>query len=229
MSALSQSKHAVPTSLKRPLMLGSLGLGGALLALGTVPHSAPWLGWLALVPLFICIRFSTVRFAFLGGLTWGLSFCVLSEVIHLESAATWSWTTLITLSLASGLYALGGTYASKKRGFDPVLLALGWCGVELLVAPFGFKHGLLLSTQESNAAVYVLANLGGFVFAAFLVAFFIASILAVLTDERLRSVGRVIRSFTGVRLRNVPPVDSRWFRTQHQLVRQPRAPPAKSN
>lgn len=170
-------------------MLCSLVAGGLLLTLGTTQTDQPWLGWASLVPLFLCIRYCGGKVAFLGGTLWGLSFALSFKATSVAGLTEFSWPAVVFLALVSGLYACGGALASRRRGFDPVLLALAWCAVELATVPLGFKHGLLLDTQGASPAIVIIGKLGGFVFASFVVTFFVASILAILAEARFRSAG----------------------------------------
>jgi hypothetical protein len=205
-------------------LLGS----GALMALAANWSSQPCLGWLALVPLFITIRFASPKFALFGGSLWGLSLFLTARVSD-PTLFTASWTSLALLTIVPGIYSFAGALVTRRRGFDPLLLAVGWCGVELLLQPLGLDRGLLLSTQGMSPAIYVVGKLFGFVFVAFLITWFIAGFLAVLTEARLRTSCAKLIVRASEQANRILPRDSWLLASEIESLSQSRAPPAAAS
>ena len=130
------------------------------------------------------------------------------------------------LSLIPGAYCYFGASLTRRIGFSPYLLALGWIGVEFAIRPIGLNYGLLAGTQGDGFMVRVVGSFAGYVLVAFLVALVNATLVAVLGGVRL--------VFTSPRLVPKAPVTIKWLSVSElpgylfYLIRasQPRAPPS---
>jgi len=168
-------------------MIRSLVLAGALagsatlmaLAIGSPRYG--WLGWITLVPLFLAIRTLSPLRSMLAGGFWGLSLFV---AFAASGYVTWQgfWPPLLAVVLAPSLYSGWGARITLRRGFRPLLLALGWVGVEFALRPLAIHNGLLAGTQNDGWIIRIAGQLGGYLFVAFLLACVNALILAVLSS-----------------------------------------------
>ncbi len=184
-----------------------------------------WLGWVALLPLFVSIRvLSPGRALFAGGL-WGLSLFVASALTA-DAPIAPSIASLFLLIAIPSLYTCLGARLTRRVGFSPYLLALGWVGVELGLGPLGLRHGLLAATQGDGLIINLVGSWAGYALVAFIVAYVNASLLSVLSRVPVTSSGtRFVGGSPGSAERLV--VAEGWHGLFH-LIRpaQPRAPPA---
>jgi len=96
-----------------------------------------------------------------------------------------------SLTALPAVYAGGGAWLTRRIGFSPFVLGVGWMGVELVLAPLGLHNGLLAGTQGDTALMDYIGRALGYVLVAFLVAYVNAALVAVLGRVRL-SVPRFI-------------------------------------
>ena len=187
------------------------------------PHRV-WLGWVTLLPLFYAIQvFSPVRALISGGF-WGACLFA-SSVAFATTDITPSLGSFALLSLIPGAYGYFGAALTWRIGFSPFLLALGWIGVEIALAPLGLRHGLLAGTQGDGLAIRLIGSVAGYALVAFLVAYVNAALLSVLTGVRrgadssrlIRGSGDPLRSYFSIEF------PSYWLHI-HRTA-QPRAPP----
>jgi apolipoprotein N-acyltransferase len=150
-----------------------------------------WLGWVTLLPLFYGIRVLSPARAMISGAFWGA--CLfLASVAFTRTDIAPSLSSLALLSLIPGAYCYFGAALTRRIGFSPYLLALGWIGVEFAIRPLGLHYGLLAGTQGDGFMVRVVGSFAGYVLVAFLVALVNATLVSVLSEVRL--------SFTSPRL-----------------------------
>lgn len=195
-----------------------------LMALAIESPKHVWLGWITLLPLFYAIRVLSPARALVSGAFWGA--CLfLASVAFARTEIAPSLGSLTLLSLIPGAYCYFGAALTRRIGFSPYLLALGWIGAEFALAPLGLRHGLLAGTQGDGWAIRLIGSAAGYALVAFLVAYVNASLLSVLTavrrggasSRRIRGPGDTLRSYFAVEL------PSYWLHVLRQA--QPRAPP----
>lgn len=193
-------------------------------ALASPEHSL--LGWVALLPLFLAIRVLPAGWAACAGVLWGLGLGLFSAVTHPAVIAP-SVRSFALLAMAPGVYAYLGVLVTRRAGFSPLLLGLGWLGVELALQPLALHRGILASTQGDGLVVRTVGSLAGYYLVAFLVAYVGATLMIILDDACAivcTSAPRVAARASKVS-RNWLPIHSTPF-TDHLLPAvQPRAPP----
>lgn len=211
--------------IKGAALVSSLILAGAFTGESINVRYGLWLGWVALIPLFIAIRSLTPSLAAGCGALWGLCAFLNASFAGESFAASWPIAAMV-LTSAPAAYAWVCAHAMKRRGFDPLILGLGWAAVELVMHPIGLHHGLLAATQESNWLLFLVGRMGGYVVVAFLVAFIGAAVFGVVTEAVCVGGSSRRRSYqtsgVGLRVRA-----TRWlpFFTRYLTPSQPRAPP----
>ncbi len=146
--------------------------------LGAPAHS--WLAWVALLPLFVAIRWLRPVRAMLAGALWGLCLSVLSAGAA-ETGIRQGLLPLALLTVIPAIYCSFGSLLTRRIGFDPLVLGVGWMGVALSFEPLGLHHGLLAGTQGGGSLFHWLGGAMGYVLAAFLVAFVSAVLVSVLS------------------------------------------------
>ena len=165
------------------LLIASLISSAHLLTLATASPSHSWLAWIALAPLFIVIRYlSPVRAALCGGL-WGSSLYLFSWYLYEQgfvgsSIAPGAFNFLLLLTVPATYVGLGALF-TRRYGFSPLALATGWIVVELALQSVGLRHSLLATNAAYGPFLQVIANLLGYGFVAFLVAYINAVLLSI--------------------------------------------------
>jgi apolipoprotein N-acyltransferase len=161
----------------------ALALAGSayLMALAIESPQYVWLGWVTLLPLFYAIRVLSPARAMISGAFWGA--CLFSISVSLANTTIKpTLDSLVLLSLVPGAYCSFGAAMTRRIGFSPYLLALGWIGVEIALRPLGMHCGLLAGTQGDSMVVRVVGSFAGYVLVAFLVAYFNAALLSAIAE-----------------------------------------------
>ncbi len=202
----------------------ALILGGLFMAVGRAAVDHSWLVWIALLPLFFSIQAFRPKVACLSGLVWGVSFFAFS-VVALESDVPATWGSLALLGSVPAIYTFAAARVTRQVGFNPLVVAFGWVGVEAALAPLGLRHGLVSALQADGALLSVVGNLFGYILVAFVVALVNAVLLAMLQSIRLSIAkhGFIVRAirWQTVLLPQTPTHAADFPR--HSLM--PRAPP----
>ena len=152
-------------------------------AVGSPTHA--WMGWLSLLPLFVCIRVLHPLRASACGALWGgclFAFCVAAG----RTAVSANLASLALLTALPAIYTFLGAALTRWMGFSPFVLGVGWMGVELVLAPLGLHYGLLSASQGDTALMHYVGRALGYVLVAFLVAWVNATLVAVFARVRLR-------------------------------------------
>lgn len=208
------------------LVLGlSLAISAILMALAIEVPEHFWLGWITLLPLLQIARVCSPGVAFGAGSFWGASLFVASAAMGSNNIDL-STASLAILVLGPALYSSFGAWLTRRVGFSPYLMALGWVGVELCLRPVGLEHGLLAGTQGDGMLIRVAGSFAGYFLVAFIVAYINASLLSVIhkvtgSCSNLRRVSTASGRMSRFVLLETPFVPSRVL-----CVSQPRAPPA---
>lgn len=195
-----------------------------LMSLAIASPDLVWLGWVTLIPLLFAVRSLTPVGAALFASVWGSSLFVFGAfVFPTPIAATFSSWALLTG--IPGLYGFVAARVTRRAGYSPLLLALGWVGVELLLHPLGLRHGLLAGTQGHGLVLRLVGSYAGYALVAFLVVYVNAWLLTVLDRVHISAPGRRPRFVTGDVFRRflITEIPNYWF----LLLRpsKPRAPP----
>jgi len=204
---------------------GALATASAFLM--TVAIASPrfvWLGWITLIPLLFAVRALTPFGAASFGAVWGTAlFAFGAFVLPTPIApAVGSWALLTAIP---ALYAFLAARMTKRVGYSPFLLALGWIGVELALHPLGLRHGLLAGTQGSDILLRVVGSYAGYALVAFLVVYVNAWLLSALAAVPMPAPGRRVVRTAAERIikLSLAEIPNYWF----LLLRpsKPRAPP----
>lgn len=169
-----QSIFAAASQLKRVIFLAPLLIFGAwMMATALESPEYWWLGWVTLVPLLLSIKLLCTVDAGIAGAIWGMSLYFSAGSPNSDapgSVLPHGFLPLLLLMLVPAGYAAAASAITRRKGFHPLLLGLGWVGVELAVRPLGIHHGLLAHTQGDSIVVQAVGNLGGYVLIAFVIA-----------------------------------------------------------
>ena len=152
------------------------------MAVGSANYS--WFAWFGLLPLFFAIRVLSPVFAALAGAIWGGCF-YLFLVAGVVPGLSLMPHSFVLLTIVLMLYAYFGGLLTRWIGFSPMLLALSWTVVELILKPLGLRQGLLAGTQSTNGFLNWISCLLGYAFVALLVAGANAWLVLLLSSARL--------------------------------------------
>jgi apolipoprotein N-acyltransferase len=212
--------------LARGALLMSAMVGSALLmavAVGTGGH--PLLACVALLPFFYCIKTCRPLAAAGAGAVWGASLYVCATLGE-TFAVTPSLFSMSMMSAIPATYAGLGALVTRRIGFSPFILALGWVGVEFALTPLGLRHGLLAATQDGGTVLNVVGGFLGYVFVAFLVAYANALVLSLAFRVRLSIKLPSATGWSAAPKGWVRPSHERLIQSVFATGLQARAPPA---
>jgi len=157
-----------------------IAAGAWLMSLALTSPSYWWLGWVTLLPLFLAIRFLPSLPAAACGACWGLSLYLFAAGERASGVSASAW---LMLTVIPGAFAGIAAEVTQRKGFHPLLLGLGWVGVELAMQPLAMHNGLLASTQGDSLLVQSVGHLGGYVLVAFILAVINAVLLGILVEH----------------------------------------------
>lgn len=202
----------------------ALSASAILMALAIESPRHWWLGWVTLLPLLQVARSLRPSFALAAGSFWGAALFAASACISREGIQH-TPLAFALLALVPALYAGLGAALTRRIGFSPYLMALGWVGVELCLRPIGLEHGLLARTQGNGVLIYAFGSFAGYAMVAFLVAYINASLLDVLHEvHACLSLPRLVAA-SADSLRRVAVADAPFVVSRFLRISQPRGPP----
>lgn len=162
----------------------SLVLSSWLLSIAVGTNSCSWLGWFALVPLFMAIRILRPPSAAIAAAIWGACYYLFSITAD-SSMIVSGLLPIVLLVTIPAIYAFFGSLTTRRIGFNPLILALGWIAVEFTLQPLGLKHGLLAGTQGNGVLLDTVGRALGYVLVAFMVVSVNASLLALMSIKQI--------------------------------------------
>lgn len=220
-------QHLAPRAVRvaKTAALGaSLLVGAHLTAVGAGSPNYAWLGWFSLVPFFLVIRLWRPTGAMLIGALWGVSLYV-SLVIQHHVGIAFSVQSFVLAAAIPAAYAYLGAQVTCLIGFSPILLGIGWMGVELAFVRLGPCGGLLGAAQADVTILHWVSRTLGYVLVAFLIALVNASLVAVLCGVRLSMPPCSHRIVLAVCKTFLKPQTFFSFSLSTILPSRPRAPP----
>lgn len=169
---------------KAVALVAALICGAYLTAAALAAPNHGWVVCISLLPLFWAIRALGPLRATLAGALWGGCLYVsAAAAVPVIAPAT---RTLVLLTTIPAAYAGLGAVLTRRIGFNPVMLGVGWILVEIALKPLGLRYGLLAGAQGEGPLLHWVGRLLGYVVVAFVVACASASLLAALSNARLR-------------------------------------------
>lgn len=203
-----------------------LAMSAGLLVASWHTAAAPFLAWVVLLPLLLATRVLAPSRAFVAGSFWGICVFLFSAW---SDGALFGPTpgALLLLATVPAAYAWLGSRVTRRSGFSPLMLGLGWVGVELLLQPLGLQNGLLGGMLGHTLVVRTLGYIAGSLVVAFIVVYVCASILEMLTAAVVVPGGsRRAPRVGGVVLKHSP-IEIPAFSFQFLQPARARAPPRR--
>lgn len=223
MAAVRNKQDCTGPRINAALIAASLAGSAAVMAFALASPSRSWLGWVTLLPVFYAIRVLSPARALAAGGFWGA--CLFAFAARLNAEFDPSWSSAALLTAVPALYAAGGAFLTRRAGFSPYLLALGWMGVELALSPVGLHQGLLAGTQGDSPILHLVGSFTGYAVLGFVVAYVNALLFTVLAQVPLCGRGLRVVLPSSEERRLVP---TEVLTLLSSLIRpsRPRAPPA---
>ena len=165
-------------------LVASVALSAAVTAAAAQSGQHSWLAWISLLPLFWAIRSLGPLGATLSGALWGgclYAFLATGAKPAIPSAL---WTAAL-LTVVPGAYAASCSLLTRRIGFNPLILGLGWIVVELALRPLGLDRGLLAGTQAGRTLADWVSSFLGYALVALLLVCANASLISILSGVRL--------------------------------------------
>jgi apolipoprotein N-acyltransferase len=181
---ISSSKSSLDRMARSLLLIIGLICSGGLLAGADSSHALSGAAWIGLLPLFITIRYASPRIALFYGALWGLCLYLFSVATG-DGAVSATVRSMGFLAAVPAIYAYLGARLTRRVGYAPLVLAVGWIIVELALEPLALRQGLLAGTQVDGGVVRLVGGILGYVFVAFLIAFVNAQILSLVDGLRV--------------------------------------------
>lgn len=167
------------------LLAVSLLLSAFLMACAIGSPDFGWTAWISLFPLFLAIQIFSPLWAGAAGAFWGLALYIFAALVP-GGGIVPSVTSVVLVTGVPAVYACGAARLDRRLAVRPLLLALGWIGVELALIPLGLAEGLLAGSQGDGIQHYWISRSLGYVFIAFLIAGANALLLDILCEIRVR-------------------------------------------
>jgi hypothetical protein len=162
------------------LWVAALAGSACLLTIALAAPEYSWLSWISLVPIFAVMRVLDPWRALACGGLWGIVFyslLVTTSSVHVPL----EFLPALVLTGAPALYVTLGAALTRRVGYNALLLALGWLGVELSLRPLDLGGGLLVHAHGNGAILQLAGGLLGYGFVAVIVALANAAILAAIS------------------------------------------------
>jgi apolipoprotein N-acyltransferase len=174
---------AIDRQMRLVLLAGWLVISGFLITAAESSTNLSILAWVSLLPIFITIRYASPRVALIYGALWGFCLYLFSSATD-QTAITTTIRSLGLLTAVPAIYAFLGARLTRRVGYAPLILAVGWIAVELALQPLALRQGLLAGTQADAGLMRIIGGLFGYVFIAFLIAFVNAQLLSLVENLR---------------------------------------------
>ncbi len=211
-------------NVKTATLLLSLMVSAGALAVALGSRDYLYVGWMALLPLFIAIRVVSPGEAFACGALWGSSFFLFSVAAG-DTPVPATIQSFALLSTIPAIYAWLGALTTRRFGFSALFLGFGWIGVELALRPLDLSGGLLAGTQEDATFLSSLQSVLGYGFLAFVMAFVNGLLASALTRVRFGVSRSVVAISSGDSNRWLGDLPESIWRSFDIHSSAPRAPP----
>ena len=162
----------------------SLPISAHLIAVSSGSAVGGWLALFSLVPLLLAIRLWRPTHALVAGAVWGVSLylSLTSQPGMVNSPSVGSFALAAAIP---AIYAYLASRLTRRIGFSPLVLGVGWIMVDAAFTLLGLGTGLLGRAHEDGAILHWLSQAFGYVLVAFVIAFLSASIVSLLSGVRL--------------------------------------------
>jgi hypothetical protein len=165
-------------------------LGAFFMTMSFKTSHAAWIAWIGVFPLLLVIKYFSPLRAMLFGAVWGASIFALSLVIPgTESHIPHTVPSLTLLTIVPAVFAYAGGLLTRWIGFCPLIIALGWFGVELGLVPLGISNGFLSHTQVDMGLTLAINGSFSFGFMGFWVVFFGSLVIKIAEKIQFRHLG----------------------------------------
>ena len=177
---ISRSVSSIDRGARTVLLIILMIMSGWIMAVASGTSFLSYLAWVGLLPIFIAIRSSKPRLALFYGAVWGISHYFFST----ESSSAISMTAVVSLMLLiiiPAAYTYFGACLTRRFGYMPLVLAVGWILVELALQPVTTQSGLLANSLADSSVMRIVGGALGYVFVAFLIVYVNARLISLVS------------------------------------------------
>jgi len=150
------------------MLATALGLSALLTAVAITYPDCHWLAWFSLMPLFVAIRRLSSGWATWCGALWGGGIAFFASILPGGAIPNPDINAIALVAIPAAYAGLMALY-SRRFGYSPLAMALGWILAELAFRTAGVTNGLLAAQYSMGPALHIVAALLGCGFAAFAV------------------------------------------------------------
>jgi apolipoprotein N-acyltransferase len=119
-----------------------------------------------------------------GGALWGAS-VFLFAATHSDTSLALSPLAFVLLTVTPAVYAAMGAWVTRRAGFSPFVLAVGWILAEFALRPLALTHGLGAVSTASSGLLGIVGQFLGHAWVAFLLVYCGAWLLRLVSRMRL--------------------------------------------
>ncbi len=211
-------------SIRSIALVASLIASAFLMAVAiALPHGS-WIAWIGLLPLFATVRSAAPRQATLCGALWGA--CLYTFLVIITPGLRYTVDAALLSATIPAAYVWVATRFTRRFGFSPLFLGLGWIAVELALRPLGLRNGLLAGAVGHGLLFNWSTAALGSGFVAFIVAASNAALLLAVDNVRLKYGGQPF-GVTAQLHERVRPLTQGYRAFCEVRPCRPRAPPAR--
>lgn len=220
----SSIRNVTHRAIETIVLCTSLIASAYLVAIAVSWPQFTWVAWLALLPLFVAVRIHHPLRAMLFGALWGVTLYYFLTG-NAPAGHSMGLPALILFATVPALYAFLGAWLTRRVGFNPFVLGVGWMAVELSLAPLGLQNGLLAAAQGDGTLLQIVGGTLGYVLVAFIVALVNALLVWLLSDAKLPTSDIIRPRLAAAGIEQLFPQTFHCFPLFSIHASQPRGPP----
>jgi apolipoprotein N-acyltransferase len=176
---------------------------------------------LGLLPLLRIIQVVAPRRATVCGAGWG---ALLALFLSAQSSLGLSNGGLL-VPMAFAAYTGLGAWITRRWGYSPLVLAVGWFFIEIALRPLSLSQGVLVGSPESGVLLASIGQVFGYAWVAFILVFASAWLLSVVSRIRFDLSPPVVLPGLGDGQRGLWPLNPALRPCHVAVPSHPRAPP----
>jgi len=147
--------------------LFSAGSSVFLLLLANIFPEYWYFSFIALTPLLYKLSRATPSESLRLGFLFGVTYFIILNLMEFSVSPLLTLIKITTGTLLFSLFGLITGWTRERWGFNPVLVALLWMTVELVLIKLGFINGVFQAAELTYPVFHGMATLFGFIFVSF--------------------------------------------------------------
>jgi len=160
------------------MLATALGLSALLTAVAITYPDCHWLAWFSLMPLFVAIRRLSSGWATWCGALWGGGIYLFASILPGGAIPNPDINAIALVAIPAAYAGLMALY-SRRFGYSPLALALGWITISLCSASIEIGHAFDSLDYGHEPVIRLITSFLGSAFVAFVIAYTNALLLSV--------------------------------------------------